>query len=160
MDKKLSVIGDIYSEDVFVVLMDYEIARAKRYPAPIALLCIEIVPNASNPDTLQAASALFASALNKHMRSADIPCVNGKEFKVMLPSTNLNGLQATCERMLSIFKNKFETEDGNTITFSLNVGGSYHEGGESLSRSVLLENAQSALKQSKQKGLNTFVIVS
>jgi len=160
MDKKLTVVGEIYSEDVFFILMEYEIARAKRYPTPISLLCIEITPTASNDDTLHAASALFASALNRHMRSADIPCVHGREFMIMLPSTTQAGLQGTCERMLSIFKNRFETEDGNTITFSLNIGGSSHEGGATLSRDTLLEKAMTALGQTKQKGSNTFVIVT
>jgi diguanylate cyclase (GGDEF)-like protein len=160
MDKKLTVIGEIYSEDVFSILMDYEIARAKRYPTPISLICIEITPTASNDETLNAASALFASALNRHMRSADIPCLHGREFKIMLPSTTHAGLQGTCERMLSIFKNRFETEDGNTIAFSLNIGGASHEGGATLSREALTEKATAALSQSKQKGQNTFVIVT
>jgi len=160
MSQKLSVIGEIHSEEVFIVLLDYEISRAKRYPTPIALLCIEITPHADNQETLQAASNLFASALSKNIRSADIPCVNGREFKILLPSTGSTGLVATCERMLEIFKQSFETEDGNSISFALNIGGTLHEGGASLSRAELLKNGQSALSQSKQKGLNSYVIVS
>jgi hypothetical protein len=158
MIKKLSVIGAIHSEDVFNVLMDYEIARAIRYPAPISLLCIEITPEASNLETLHSASNLFASALNQHLRSADTPCVNGKEFKIMLPATNQKGLSSACERLLSIFKNRFDTEDGNSISFSLYIGGATHQDGETLSRDGLLEKGQSALNLSKQKGLNTYVI--
>ena len=160
MTNKLSIIGDIYSEDVFNVIMDYEIARAKRYPTPISLLCIEIIPASSNQDTLYAASNLFASALSKHMRSADIPCVTGKEFKVMLPSTNQSGLNAACERMLTIFSKDFETEDGSTIAFSLYIGGTAHQGGETLSRDALFEKGQSALAQSRVKGLNTYVVLT
>lgn len=160
MNKKLSVIGDIYSEDVFLVLMDYELTRARRYPAPISLLCIEIIPKASNQETLYAASNLFASALKKHMRSTDTPCVNGNELKIMLPGTDQNGLNSACERMLSIFQNEFETEDGNMITFTLHIGGTTHQSGETLSHSELLKKGHSALEQSKQKGLNTYVILT
>ena len=160
MDKKLSVIGDIYSEEVFKVIMDYEIARAKRYPTPMSLLCLEIIPQAKNQETLQAGSNLFASAIKQYMRSADIPCVNGKVFKILLPSTNQENLNATCERMLTLFSKAFETEGGETITFSLYVGGTAQEGGETLSRDQLLDKSQSALNQSKEQGLNTYVIVT
>jgi diguanylate cyclase (GGDEF)-like protein len=160
MSIKLSVIGDIYSEEVFKVIMDYEIARAKRYPTPISLLCIEIFPEASNPDTLQAASNLFASALKKSMRSADIPCVNGKEFKIMLPVTDQNGLDSACKRMLSTLHNTFETDDGNTISFSLCIGGTTYQGADQISRDDLLKRGQAALDQAKQQGQNTYTILS
>jgi diguanylate cyclase (GGDEF)-like protein len=159
MSIKLSVIGDIYSEEVFKVIMDYEIARAKRYPTPTSLVCIEIFPQASNQDTLQAAPNLFASALKKYMRSADIPCVNGKEFKIMLPVTNQNGLNAACERMLSTLNNTFETDDGNTISFSLCIGGTTYEGVDKISSDELLKKGQAALDQAKQKGQNTYIIL-
>lgn len=158
MSKKLSVIGEIHSEDVFNILVDYEIERAKRYPTPISLLCIEITPDASNLETLQSASNFFASALNQYMRSADVPCVNGKEFMIMLPATNQKGLSSACERMLSVFKNRFETEDGNSIAFSLNIGGTTQEGGESLSHERLFTKGKTALVVSKQKGPDTYVI--
>lgn len=158
MNKKLSVVGEIHTEDVFKVILDYEIGRAKRYPTPMSLLCIEIVPTASSQETLQTASNLFAFALNKYMRSADIPCVNGREFKILLPATDQDGLHSTCERMLSTFSQEFETEDGNTITFALYIGGVTQTDEETLSRNELLDKGQSALNQSKQKGVNTYVI--
>jgi len=159
MDKKLSVIGDIYSEEVFKVILDYEIARAKRYPTPMSLLCLEIIPQAKNQETLQAGSNLFASAIKQYMRSADIPCVNGKVFKILLPSTNQDNLNSTCERMLALFTKEFETDDGETISFSLYIGGTTQEGGETLSRDQLLEKSQSAMNQSKEKGINTYVVL-
>jgi GGDEF domain-containing protein len=125
----------------------------------MSLLCVEILPAAENPDTLNAASNLFASALKMHMRSADIPCVNGREFKILLPATNQNGLNPTCMRMLSVFKNSFEVEDGSTISFSLYIGGTAHDGNETLSRDVLLEKGQAALLLAKQKGINSYVIL-
>lgn len=159
MNNKLSVIGDIYSEDVFKVIMDYEIARAKRYPTPMSLLCVEIMPTSENQDTLIAASNLFASALKQHMRSADIPCVSGREFKILLPATNAGGLNATCARMLSVFNNSFEVEDGSTISFSLYIGGTSHDGDETLTRDALLEKGQAALLRAKQNGINSYVIL-
>ncbi len=158
MNNKLSIIGDIHTEDVFNIILDYEVSRAMRYPTPMALMCIEIVPRSNNLETLQAASNLFVSALNKHIRSADVPCVSDKEIKIMLPATNQSGLLSTCERILSIFKQEFESEDGHKISFDLYIGGTAQEGGGDLSRSKLLENSQSALLESKRKGINTYVI--
>lgn len=160
MNKKLSVIGDIHTEDVFNLILDYEVARAMRYPTPMALMCIEIVPRSNNLETLQAASNLFVSALDQYIRSADIPCVIDKEIMIMLPATNQSGLLSTCERMLSIFKQEFESEDGHEITFDLYIGGTAQKGGGDLSRSKLLESSQSALLESKLKGINTYVIQS
>jgi GGDEF domain-containing protein len=160
MNTKLSVLGSIYTEEVFKVILDYEIARAKRYPTPIALICIEIIPKSMDRETLQAASNLFVSALNNHIRSADIPCVNGKEIRIMLPATNRSGLISTCERILSIFKQEFETEDGHKIVFDLYLGGTAQEGGENLSQSKLLENGLSALRTTKNQGINTYFIHS
>jgi len=158
MNTEISRGDEVYSEEVFEVLMEYEISRTIRYPSPLSLLCIEITPSGLDGASLSGTSKVFTRALNRHLRSVDIPAGSGNEYKILLPTTSSNGLRSVCERLLSVFKTKFNAADGSSIAFSLNIGAASHPGGKSLSRSYLFENAQTALKKSKLKGPNTYVI--
>jgi GGDEF domain-containing protein len=159
MREQRSNLDEVYEDDVFKVLLDYEITRSKRYPTNIALIHIEFTP-AGNEKAMASAAGIFSRALNTHIRAADIPSIRKNEFKVLMPATTENGLQSICERLLSVFKNSFTTKEGHAIAFSINIGGVAHPGGQTLSRDSFMETAQTALKQSKQKGANTYVILS
>jgi GGDEF domain-containing protein len=160
MRKTASHDEEVYSSDVFRILAEYEITRSTRYPTPLGLLEIEMAPSASNEEALQAASAVFISALNGHLRSVDITsAAGGNKFKVLLPSTSSAGTETVCERLLSVFKNKFETNFGS-VAFSLQIGAASHNGGASLTSAGLFQNAETALKQSILKGSNTYILIS
>ena len=116
MRKTLPRSEDIYTSDVFEILFGYEVTRSKRYPSPLALLHIEMDPIALNADLLAAAPAVFAAALNSHLRSVDIPSTYGKSFRVLLPSSNEHGARAVCERLLSVYRNKFDVPNGSTAS--------------------------------------------
>ncbi|MBI5942771.1 MAG: diguanylate cyclase [Chloroflexi bacterium] len=150
---------EVYSSDVFRVLAEYEISRSIRYPTPLGLLKIEMTPNASNEEALRAAPAAFTSALNSHLRSVDITSASGRQFSILLPSTNAAGTETVCERLLSIFRNKFDTKFGS-VAFSLQIGASSHNGGPTLTSAGIFQSTETALKQSKLKGPNTFVFIS
>ncbi len=159
MRKMVSHDEEVYSSDVFRVLAEYEISRSTRYPTPLGLLQIEMTPNASNEDALRASTAVFIAALNSHLRSVDITSASGREFKILLPSTNAAGTETVCERLLSIFRNKFETKFGS-VAFSLQIGASSHNGGTTLTSAGIFQNTQAAFKQSKLKGPNTYVLIA
>ena len=149
--------SEVYNSDVFRILAEYEITRSARYPNPLGLLHIEMTPNASNENALHAAPEVFTSALNGHLRSVDITSAARSEFRVMLPSTNSAGVETVCERLLSVFKNRFETQFGS-VTFSLHIGATSHNGGPTLTIESFFQNAEKALKESKLKGPNTYVL--
>jgi hypothetical protein len=159
MKNEISRGAEVYSEDVFQVLVDYEISRSIRYPTPLSMLHIQITHTPMNEKTFHAAPMIFTTALNGHLRSVDIPSGAGNNYKVLLPTTSESGLRSVCDRLLSIFRNKFNTQDGNSIAFSLNIGGATHPGGESLAHQWLQDKAESALRQSIQKGPNTYLII-
>jgi GGDEF domain-containing protein len=150
---------DIYNNDVFQILLDYEVSRSKRYPSPLSLLQIETMPHALNAEALSAAPEIFSSALNAHLRSADIPAKAGNTFMLLLPNSDKHGTQAVCERLLSVFKNKFQTSNGDSITFSLHIGATTHTGGATISSLGVLQKAEEALKQSRLKGANTYIFL-
>jgi hypothetical protein len=160
MKKMEALTGDVYNIDAFQVLMKYEISRSKRYPCPLSLLQIRTIPSATAPETLHAAPLIFSTALNTLLRSADIPARTGNLFTLLLPNSDKHGAQSVCERLLSVFKNKFEDAAGNSITFSLNIGATTHPGGESITREILVEKAEEALVQSQRKGANTYVFIA
>ncbi len=157
MRKMASHDEEVYSSDVFRVLADYEISRSARYPNPLGLLHIEMTPIASNENALRAAPGIFKSALNAHLRSVDITSAAGSEYRILLPSTNLIGTQTVCDRLISVFKNKFETEFG-TVAFSIHIGATSHNGGPALTSESLFLYAEMALQESKLKGSNTYVL--
>ena len=159
MKKEDSLEGDVYNIDVFQVLLKYEISRSTRYPSPLTLIQIETKPTALHPESLKAASLIFASALNKHLRSSDIPARNGNMFTILLPNSDKHGARTVCERLLSVFRNKFEDRSGNSLTFSLQMGATSHPGGKDLTSSTLLQKANEGLAQSQRKGPNTYVLV-
>ena len=159
MKNDLSRGDQIYSDDVFQILLEYEVSRSVRYPTPLGILHIEMTAAGPNETTLRIAPQIFTSALNTHLRSVDIPSGAGRDYKILLPTANETSLRSVCERLLFVFRNKFNTPDGNSIAFSLNIGAAAHPGGASLTRELLFEKAQAALKQSKLKGQNTFAIL-
>ena len=149
---------EIYSSDVFEILFDYEVTRSIRYPSPLALLQIEMSPITLNAELLASAPAVFTSALNSHLRSVDIPSKYESGFKVLLPSSNEHGARAVCERLLSVYKNKFDVPNG-AIVFSLQIGATAHNGGPEMSGEEIIQKTEEALKQSKLKGPNTYVLL-
>jgi hypothetical protein len=160
MKKIDSLNGDMYNSDVFQILFDYEISRSKRYPSPLALIQLEMTPTASSSEALSTAPGIFSAALNTHLRSVDIPSKAGNIFTLLLPNSDKHGAQAVCERLLSVFKNKFETPDGSSIVFSLQLGATTHTGGADITSEGVLRKTAEALKQSKLKGANTYVFLS
>jgi hypothetical protein len=160
MKNDLSRGDEVYSDDVFQILLEYEVSRSVRYPAPLGILHIEMTPAGPNETTLRIAPAIFTAALNIHLRSVDIPSGAGRDYKILLPTANETGIRSVCERLLHVFQTRFNTPDGGSIAFSLNIGAVSHPGGTSLTRQLLLERAQAALKQSKSKGPNTFALLS
>ena len=160
MKKIPSLNGDMYSNDVFQILFDYEVSRCKRYPAPLTLIQLEMTSTAVSAEALSAAPGIFSTALNTHLRSVDIPSKAGNIFTLLLPNSDKHGAHAVCERLLSVFRNKFETPDGESIVFSLVIGATTHNGGPTITSEGVLQKAVEARKQCQQKGANTFVFLS
>jgi hypothetical protein len=159
--KKIDALnGDMYSSDVFQILFEYETSRSKRYPSPLTLIQLEMTSTAVNAEALSAAPVIFSTALNGHLRSVDIPAKAGNIFTLLLPNSDKHGAEAVCERLLSVFKNKFETPSGSSVVFSLQIGATTHNGGPTIASEGILQKATEALKQSKLKGANTYIFLS
>ncbi len=145
----------LYSEDAFQALMNYEIIRTIRYPAPLSLIYLEMTPCIADGGMSRSAPLLFETVLNARLRSADIPARRGNGYLILLPATSEAGARVLCERLRAVFAQEFETKEGKSIKFLLQMGVASHNGGPRLMRETLVETAEDDLQQSRLKGTNT-----
>jgi hypothetical protein len=150
----------LYNREVFEVLLEYEINRSERYPSPISLLSILIIPGNQTLESRQIMEAEISAQLNSHLRSADIPAKIGDQYLILLPTTDQRGGRAVCERILSVFKGLLRAEEGTTFSVSVFIGLASHPGGADLSSVILKQQAASALKHAHQQGLPTYTAYS
>lgn len=160
MKRDLSQGIELYSKDVFQVLMDYELNRSKRYPSPLSLMDMWLMPSEQTQAIQQAFDSAVTSMLNLHLRSADIPAKIDDQYLILLPTTDEIGGRAVCERILSIFKGLIRTENNFTFSVSTFIGLATHSGGPDLSGDALMQQAAAALKHARQQGLSTYTIYS
>jgi diguanylate cyclase (GGDEF)-like protein len=150
----------LYNQEVFEVLLEYEMNRSQRYPSPICLLHISINASRQTTEHQQAIDAEVSAQLNAHLRSVDIPAKIGDQYLVLLPTTDERGGRTVCERLLSVFKGLFHSGAGITFSISTFIGLAFHPGGADLSSAVLNQRAASALKHARQQGLPTYTVYS
>ena len=150
----------LYNREVFEILLEYEMNRSQRYPSPICLLNILMIPGQQTPKNQQAMDAEISAQLNSHLRSADIPAKIEDQYLVLLPTTDERGGRAVCERILSVFKGLLRSEAGTTFGVSVFIGLAFHPGGADLSSAILKQQASSALKHAHLQGLPTYTVYS
>ncbi len=155
MNKAIFRRDQIYSEDVFRILMNYEIIRTIRYPVPLSLIYLEMTPHTADGGMHQSASFIFETVLNSSLRSADIPARHETGYLILLPATDEAAAGVVCWRLLAIFDKEFETQEGEPIRFLLKMGIASHDGGPTLMKETLIQTAQRDLQQSRSKGANT-----
>lgn len=145
----------LYSEDVFHILMNYEILRTIRYPTPLSLISLEATPHTPDGKTSPSAILLFETTLNSRLRAADIPTRHAKGYLILLPETTEARARLVCERLLAVFDRELETQEGKPVRFSLQIGVASHSGGPTVMKEALLQAAELSLRRSRAKGANT-----
>lgn len=145
----------LYSGDVFQILMEYEIIRTIRYPAPLSLIRLEMTPHPSDGGVPRSAVSIFETAFTSQLRAVDIPARHEPGYLVLLPMTNEAGARTVCERLQAVFGREFETNEGKPVKFSLQFGVASHNGGPTLMKEILLQTAETGLRGSRSKGGNT-----
>jgi hypothetical protein len=151
--------GGLYHENVFQILMDFEIVRSIRYPTPMSLICFEMKYHASGEEEIQSTVSMFETAFCSRLRSVDIPVRHEGKYFILLPMTDEAGALVVCNRLVSIFEDEFRTEHDNFIQYSLHVGVASHKGGATLMKETLIQAAESSLQESRLKGENSIVAI-
>jgi predicted signal transduction protein with EAL and GGDEF domain len=151
---------NLYNENVFRLLMDYEIRRSQRYVSPLCLLRLAIVMDHPTAQEIQNAPAVLNSILNSRLRAADLPAKIGGEYAVLLPVTDEAGGRALCERLLIVSRGTHQVDGGPTARLSLCIGMTSHPGGPSLRGDLLTQEAETALAKARQHGPQSYVVFS
>jgi hypothetical protein len=151
---------ELYSREVFQILLDYEVNRSQRYPSPLTLLNMVVIPGEQTSAIQEVMDAMIASILNTHLRSADIPAKMSNQYLVLLPTTDESGGRAVSERLLSLFKGLLQAESGVTFSVSAFIGISSHPGGLNLAEDILLQQASAALQHARQQRIATYTAYS
>lgn len=155
MQYKTSETG-MYLDDVFMLLADYEISRAQRYPSPVSLLHISLNLDQAKPAQSKSIKQHFAGNLNSSLRISDIPAHYGNDFLILMPATDENGAQTVSRRLISRLRGTSNFADGNEFKFVIHVGITTHPGGENISVARLLKQAKAALQKAKKAGPHTY----
>lgn len=151
---------EIYDETVFKILTDYELARSQRYVTPVTLLRIGLALINPTHAEAESAPAALAAMLNLRLRAADIPARIGNEFAILLPQTNESASRAVCERLLRITLGTQHTPLGFSTRITICIGATSRNGGQPASSSQLMQEAESALKNARARGPQTYHLYS
>jgi diguanylate cyclase (GGDEF)-like protein len=128
----------LYTPTIFSILFAHEIARAKRYPAPISLLVMSIISATPiSHDLFDEIEIKIAQILNSRLRQSDIPSRNGEEFLILLPNTNEIGSNIVSKRLLETLPVTIVDPHGKPHQVSFNIGSASHPGGPSISAKAL-----------------------
>jgi diguanylate cyclase (GGDEF)-like protein len=156
---KVSETG-LYNEQVFKLLVEYELSRAQRYPSPVSLLHISLNLEQAKPEIAKSVEQLFAGILNTSVRISDIPAHYGRDFLVLMPATDESGAQAASGRLIARLKGTRNFADGNLFKFNIHIGIATHPGGRGASADKLLQQADAALQKARQAGPQVYKVFS
>ena len=163
MDKRRHLATDtgLYAYDVFEVLLNYEIARIKRYPSPIALIHLSLVSEGVSEDFKKRAHDAMTSLLNRTLRVSDVPCHYHDEFLILLPVTEEAGAKAVAERILASYRTTQSLPTGRlSPRRNAFLGFTAQNGGSVLSAQQLQAEASMAMNDARQRQSYTYVAFS
>lgn len=145
----------------FSPLLERESVRSLRYSHPYSILMVDSDNLKQVNDTYghEAGNRLLRHVVHQiHgvLRAADVMArYGGDEFIVLLPETDAAGARGVAERMHEALKTALFSVNGKVVTATVSVGiSSYPDHGEDVQR--LVEKADQAMYQSKERGRNTY----
>ena len=152
---------ELYDQDTFLVTLEREIDRARRYHRHLALYILDV----DDLDrVVERHGRVFgdyclremAGIMERAVRSTDIPCrYRDEQFSLLLPESTVQRAFLTAERVRrQVERNQFVMKGGQepvTATVSAGVAEYPIHGRDAL---TLLESAESALQLAKETGKN------
>lgn len=151
---------ELYLLETFQTLLEYEARKSRRYRSPLTLLHIAIEAEPNTPHTQHAAEMIAINALDSELRESDIPCRDGHEFLVLLPSTDEKGGQSACARLEKSLNGSDNTSGDVPFQMCAYIGLVCSYGGPSLSSIKLRQDACSAMNYARENRLLTTVLFS
>lgn len=149
-----------YLLDIFNTFLEHEVRKSRRYKYPLSLICIAVEAKPDTPQTQHAAEMATINALDVELRDTDIPCRDGHEFLVLLPSTDEKGAHNACQRLERSLNTTEQTDTGAAFQVSAYMGLASIGDDLVLSPKKLIENARSAMNHARASRSLTTVLFS
>ncbi len=150
----------LYNRRHYFDLAEQEVARSRRYGHPLACIMFDIDYFKRINDSY---GHLFGDRVLKGMvwrcreniRQVDIFArYGGDEFVILLPETGLQRSKQLTERLCHGFQNQPLKIDEREIPITLSMGVASMPGDHDLALDILLNRADEALYDAKEKGRN------
>jgi len=157
----------LYNHRYFQELMDREIHRSTRYNRPISLIMIDIDHFKQINDTFghqrgDQVLKQIGRIITNTIRTSDIASrYGGEEFAVVLPETELKGAAVLAERIRKNIESCPFDLNGTKTKITVSIGATtYLPGKKKIKKSKIIDAADRALYNSKEKGRNRVSIIA
>ena len=148
---------ELFSPEVFQILLDHEVNKSRRYGDSLTLIDLLIETDPADLETLHSAEALAINLFDLHLRDSDIPCKRENEFLVLMPSTSAPGARTACERIRKLMDTEYQTDSGTSFKLFTFIGMAAMPADHSLSGHELSQNASQALQHARANQLMSVV---
>lgn len=112
MNNKIKLEIELYPLENFKVILDHEIRKSRRYKYHLTLIHIAVEAEPNTPETQHGAEMVAINALDVELRDSDIPCKDGHEFLVLMPSTDEQGGRSACVRLEKVLNAFHQIHEG------------------------------------------------
>lgn len=162
MEKRRNLAGDtgIFAQDVFEILLNYEVTRIQRYPGPLTLLHIALATGNMSAELQKKSRDSLTNLLNRTLRISDVPAHFGDEFLVLLPATDETGGRAVADRIVGHFRTTQNLATGRLSSLNAYVGISSRIAGATVSGPELLAEAAVAMNEARARQSARYILYS
>lgn len=163
MDKRRQLASEtgLYTYEVFEVLLNYEIARIKRYPNPMTLLHLALAIDNQTPEFKKQAQQAMSNMLNRTLRVSDVPTHYNEEFLIFLPATDKEGGYSVAARILGNYRTTHSLATGQlSDKRNAYIGITSHSGSTVVSAQQILAEASVAMNEARLRKSYTYVSFS
>jgi diguanylate cyclase (GGDEF)-like protein len=159
----IDALTDIHNKRYMLEFLDRELARSARYGRPLALVMFDIdlfknindeLGHLGGDFTLRELAACVKGCIRKEELFARY---GGEEFAVVLPETTREGAVHLSERIRQMVENRAFEYEGRPYSVTVSLGVATTTGGEPLTPSELIRQADEKLYQAKREGRNRVV---
>lgn len=150
----------LYTNESFKILLDYEVARARRYPCPMTVLHLAAEPDESSDEVKAMAYQVVSDILSRILRVTDIPTQLGEEFVILLPATDEAGGRALAERILLNVRTRQDFPTDKLFQMRLYVGLASRFMDSKTASQELLAEAAVAMNEARVKQAGSYIAFS
>ncbi|GEM_PF-1021234 len=148
----------LLTQSFLLTLLEHELARAKRHPAPIAILRLRpLFDPAAGGEVEASAFSFVGQILSSGIRAADIAGHYEDDLLVILPVTDRQGGVIVARRLLGQLCGVQRTRRFDAYQLSACIGVVAHPSGFTVTPQRLIAQAAQALRAALQKGPGTVI---